>query len=391
MQHPDIFHFEQLIFRHVISQPSNKNHSPAEIATIAERIQTERIKLEMRLSDLLCSAEQDLVISRKFRFNHIKLISLSNQVYQVLKEKNRDTDSLAAVALENIVMLLKTGSDLAGNYIDNSVPLSNCYVDTIGGKLRQDFEQLKTALQKDEADDGLIEALSIYFEDISSNRETAFFNKDLDYAQKLLRGLQKTVNDTSADTATKLWRLLVYYNFNKKQVLQYAAAFIRRISKGDDPYMVIQEKLLLLLKHTRQMEENPDFKYLENRASLKAYSIEMIEEELTWFQQHRSNLLTEMANASDNFIIVDSTVRRLNLWAEINVDIGYIPYHTPLQTVKVMTNFIRTLKPGPVSYGSARRKMDGYDPTTVQGLYLWLKKQMEHLEEKYAQQLGPDN
>jgi len=390
MQHPDIFHFEQLILRHVVNLPSDKNLTPAEVTTIEERIQAERIKLEMRLSDLLCSAEPDLVISRKLRFNHIKLVNLSNQVYQILKEKQGNIDGLAAVAMENIITLLKTGSDLAAHYIDNTIPLSNHYVDTLGGKLKQDFEQLKTVLLKDEADHGLIEALSIYFEDINSNNGRVFFNKNLDYAQKLLRGLQKTINDNSADTATKLWRLLVYYNFNKKQVLQYAAAFIRRISKGDDPYMVIQEKLLLLLKHTRQMEENPDFKYLENRASLKAYSIEMIEEELTWFQQHRSNLLTEMANASDNFIIVDSTVRRLNLWAEINVDIGHIPYHTPLQTVKVMTNFIRTLKPGPVSYGSARRKMDGYDSTTVQGLYLWLKKQMDHLEEKYAEQIRSD-
>lgn len=168
------------------------------------------------------------------------------------------------------------------------------------------------------------------------------------------------------------------------QVFNYNAEKVKRLPEAT---IFICKKLHGFLREVKRMEENHVFSYNKDRIPLKTYTIELIEQELTWLQQHRNSLLVEISNANEDFFIVDATVRRLNLWAQINLEIGAIPYHSTSHVIKVMSNYIRTLKPGPTSYESARRKLHKYDPATVKGLHAWLTRQIAHLEKKYGERL----
>jgi hypothetical protein len=390
MPHSEISHLEQLIMRNVLNNDDPAPLKQEDLDAMQECFRAERIKLETQLSQLICSAEDELVINRRIRYYHIRLVKLSNQVYQIIKftptqQKNK---SLAQIALENIDELMQNAEEIAGNYIDHSIALSHNLVNKWSNNLRDNYAQVKLLLDKHKVNKKLIDVLSTFFAELGQTTAVAVYETELMYAEKLLRGLQKMQASEPADQWTiKLWQLMLYWNFNKKQVLDYSADKVKAVAQGNEPYLVLQEKLQSFLKDVKQMEENHLFSYLKDRISLKTYTIDLIEEELTWLQQHRTSLLAEIANADDNFFIVDFTVRRLNLWAQINVEIGTIPYHNTPHVVRVMSNYVRTLKPGPLSYESARRKLDSYDPTTVKGLHLWLNRQLEHLEKKYGEQL----
>ncbi|WP_199119894.1 hypothetical protein [Pedobacter sp. ASV28] len=388
MSHSETSHLEQLVTRHVLTKVDHARFNENNYLTAQERIRNERIKLESQLSELLCSSQDDMIIKRKIRHGHIRLIQLSNQVYDAIKKASRDEQYLLAkMALENINELMQHAEALAANYIDPDIPLSRYIVDDWGNELFADYAAVEQTLKKEEVDSSLIQSLSAFFSKLVEPTEE-MFEKQFRYAEKLLRGLHKMIEREPREEWTfKLWHLMVYLNFNKKDILAYSFAKVKKMGQLNEPYLIVQEKLLTFLKDVRQIEENPTFMYLADRISLKAYTIEQLEEELSWLQQHRNNLLTEIANSDDNYFIVDLTVRKLNLWAQINVELGTIPYHPTNHVVKVMANYIRTLKPGPISYGSARKKLDPYDPTTVKGLHLWLSNQIEHLEKRYSEQL----
>lgn len=390
MPHSEISNIEQLIMRNVLNIDDPVQLKKEDLDTVQERIRTERIKLEIQLSKLICSAEDELVINRRIRYCHIRLVTLSNLVYQSLHQNQttKQEKILAQFALDNIAELMQNAEKIASNYIDQSIALSYNLVNKWSTTLRTSYNLVKPLLYKHNVESFLVDVLDNYFAEIGKNIDIPIFNIELLYAEKLVRGLQK-MQSISPPTqwSIELWHLMIYLNFNKKQVMDYSAVKVREIALGNAPYLVLQEKLLGFLKDMKQMEENHLSAYQKDRVSLKTYIIELLEEELTWLQQHRTSLLTEIANSDEDFFIVDFTVKRLNLWAQINVDLGTIPYHTTPHVIKVMSNYIRTLKPGPISYESARRKLDTYDPTTVKGLHVWLNRQMEHLEKKYGEQL----
>lgn len=388
MQHIETLYFETLISRHVLNE-TNHVLSENDFDTAVGRMREERIKLECALSELLCSTEEEIVINRKVQHAHIRIVQLSNKVYKVLKAEGQDSPkkSIAQAAMDCINELMKSAEPLADRYIDHAIALSHYLVDIWGARLFDEYMLVKGKLSDHQVDHLLMDALNSFFQGIKVP-QGEMYEPTFRYAEKMIRGLKRLVNEGKlADWNRGIWRLMLYLNFNKKQVNEYTAAMVKEISHSNEPYLIVQEKLLTFLKEVRQMEEHLTLKYLKERISLKAHTIELLEEELNWLQQHRTNLLAEIANSDDNYFIVDLTVRKLNLWAKINVEMGAIPYHSTSHVVKVMANYIRTLKPGPISTESARRKVDYFDPSTIKGLHIWLSRQIEHLEKKYPNEL----
>jgi len=387
MSNSETSNLEQLILRHVLTTAAAPLN-PSDFNTVRDRITSERIKLESQLTDLLCSAIDDTVIIRKLRVNHVILVQLSNKIYQVIKADagSGTSNEMAQMALENINELMTTAHTLAYNYIAVDIPLSHYFVHLQGNQLHAEYIQLRLALEP-VVDQEMTRALTRYYDRLI-NPSDELYESDFRYAEKLTRGLQKMMAaEPDANWNIQLWHLMLYFNFNQRDIMAYSEAKVRGIALSNEPYLMLQEKLLTFLKEVKQVEENPIFKYQKERISLKAYVIDLLEQELNWLQQQRTNLLAEIANSDDNYIIIDLSVRRLNLWAQINVEMGTIPYHSTPHVVKVMSNYVRTLKPGPISYESARRKMDAYDATTVKGLHNWLSAQLTHLEKKYSEQL----
>lgn len=381
---------EQLVSRHILSKTNPVPLSQTDLLTVTERIRNERIKLESQLAELLCSSQDDMIIRRKLRLSHVRLVQLSNNVYEILKQADQEEvdHPLAKMAMDNINGLMRYAETLAIGYIDTEIPLSHYLVNEWGNRLFNDYSSLESTLKREAVDDVLLQTLSSFYESYHSP-VGEMLESQFTYAEKLLRGIHKMIlREPVQEWSLKLWELMVYFNFNKKDILAHGAARVRKMGQAHEPYLLVQEKLLTCLKDVRQLEEHPTHMYQRDRISVKAHAITQLEEELQWLQQHRTNLLAEIANSDDNYFIVDLTVRKLNLWAQINVEMGSIPYHSTPHVVKVMANYVRTLKPGPISYESARRKLDAYDPTTVKGLHSWLSRQVAYLEKKFPEQLN---
>lgn len=380
---------EQLVSRHILTREGQLQLSDSDLQTASARIRNERIRLENVLTQILCSNETDTVIQRRIRHNHIRLVQLSNNVYDTIRvaSENNGDHRLATITLDEINHLMHTAELMASNYIDVTIPLTHFVATQWATELLESYSGLGQSLTEQRVDPQLLNGLdSLVHNFATADRE--IMEAEFRYAEKLIRGVGKMIEKESKEEWNAgLLRLMVYFNFNKRETMAYLSEKIKGIGMMAEPFMLIQERLVTYLKDIKQMEENLSYAYLRDRPSLKSYAIELIEEELACLQQHRTNLLAEISNADNAYFIVDLTVRKLNLWVQINVEMGTIPYHSTSHVVKVMSQYVRTLKPGPISYESARRKLDNYDPTTVKGLHQWLTRQVAHLEKKYSEQL----
>lgn len=389
MSNAETSNLEQLVSRHILTRESQQQLSDSDLQTASARIRNERIRLENVLTQILCSNETDMVIQRKIRHNHIRLVQLSNNIYDTIRiaQESNGEHRLASITLDEINHLMHTAELMASNYIDVTIPLAHFVVAQWKAELLESYSGFEQLLREQLVDPQLLNALdSLMHSFETANREIT--EAQFRYAEKLLRGVGKMIaNEPKEMWDARLLRLMVYFNFNKRETMSYLSEKIKAMGMVAEPFLLIQERLVTFLKEIKQMEENLSYIYLRDRPSLKSYAIELIEEELACMQQHRTNLLTEISNGDNAYFIVDLTVRKLNLWVQINVEMGTIPYHSTPHVVKVMSQYVRTLKPGPISYESARRKLDNYDPTTVKGLHQWLTRQIAHLEKKYSEQL----
>jgi hypothetical protein len=389
MPHSETYHVEQLIARHVLSDAEHTLDNDHNFQTITGRLRNERIKLESLLEQLLCSSFEEAIIKRKFQYTYDRLLILSDKLYAALKVLDVQSRkyTLGVMAMDHINALMRYAERFAERYIDEQYPLSDHMHQQLAEPLLEDFERLQEQLLAAEVDGRFIQAFATFFAVFAAPREK-MFAAQFRYAQKLLRGLHRAMDDKPVDDwLPGIWRLMCYLNFNKIEMIDYATALVKDLAEMDARYLVVQDRLYSFLRDVKQMEEHLELAYQRDRISLKAYMVELLQEEISLLQQHRSNIQTEIANADDNYFVIDLSVKRLNLWAKINVELGTIPYHTTSHVVRVMSNYVRTLKPGAISANSAVRKLEDFDPTTVKGLHLWLTRQLEHLEKKYAEQL----
>jgi hypothetical protein len=326
----------------------------------------------------------------QLRFYGNWIISLSDQIYHSFPSVE-DLEAPAASlwskadALRQILRVLDAALMMLKDYgkpiFDEGLKMPDYMLAAKSKILAGQYTVVHESLKDRGLPDVMLEILSDFYNNFSLAKDGKFSFKQVNYAFKLLRGLRKT--RPHEDPACMISGLLVYLNFNKVSLLDFCKQWMKQIISGAEDHQQLHTKLTELKKEVYVQEQNPHWSYDPEHVSLKDHLNILLEAEII----HLENLLEKQyaqRNIQNNdYFIMDTTVKQLDLWADINVKLGLIPHHSALQVIKVITRYIRTPKSGIIPYDSARKKLAEIDDATVKGLHNSLSLQKHYLEKEY--------
>jgi hypothetical protein len=391
-------HFESFIEQFLLDHHKTSTFSAERYHQVMLTVSAEKAHLKNALDDLLFSDCDDQYIFRSLRIYQQRLIAQSNHVYRHMGDllwgtlkvepKNNSIEHIYLQTAMFIDELLQSATIFRKDYFDPQINIANYNLDLQGISMQKCFEGYIRRLKKYKVPITIIDVLREFFLEFDSRTGNSFTFHQMEYAAKLLRGVEKMMKrEESAAWPQKIWQLLVYLNFNKERILQYSKQRIFEIAIVNKSYYDAHAALTLMLKELRPAEVNPNWAYEADHISLKTYNENQLEEELDYLQKHEEEQLIQLQGKDDRFFILDTTVKQLNLWAVLNVELKRIPHHSPLHVVKVVTSYIRTLNARAISYDSARKKLTDFDATTIKGLHDHLIQQVRLLESKFGHML----
>jgi len=358
--------------------------SPTTMVTILRY----RQRLETRLTACINSTEYNP--THQLRFFAHQAIQLSDRIYQSFSEAQKQK-ALAihhyspagalSETLQTLDALLSLLKDYGKIYFDDTLKVPDYLLRSTSDRLKQQFDVVGVALKNKGLPVSLHDILYDYFNGFGTRGEKVFSFRDLRYAHKLLRGLQRT--RPHEDPACMISGLLVYLNFNKVSLLDFCKAWMKNLVDQAESFHQLLAKLTDLRKEVFVQEENKHWSYDHEHISLKEHLMVLLDAELIHLEnvQEKQQHLDALQN--NEYFIMDTTVKQLDLWADINVKLKIIPHHSALQVIKVVTRYVRTPKSGVIAYDSARKKLSEIDDATIKGLHNSLSLQKAHLENEY--------
>jgi hypothetical protein len=326
----------------------------------------------------------------QLRFYGNWIISLSDQIFHSIPSVE-DIEAPAASlwskadALRQILRVLDAALMMLKDYgkpiFDEDLKMPDYMLTSKSKILAGQFTMVYESLKNRGLPGAMLDILSDYFNGFSFLQEKKFSFRDVNYAFKLLRGLRRT--RPHEDPACMISGLLVYLNFNKVSLLDFCKEWMKQIIAQSEGYEQLHGRLTELKKEVFVQEQNPHWSYDHEHISLKDHLSILVDAEIIHLENLREKQQHNDTLENNDFFIMDTTVKQLDLWADINVKLKRIPHHTALQVIKVMAKFVRTPKSGVISYDSARKKLSEIDDATVKGLHHSLSLQKNYLEKQY--------
>ncbi|CAL1519145.1 hypothetical protein [Chitinophaga sp. MM2321] len=352
-----------------------------------DQIELEKKILMEAVYDLLFAHQDDPFVTRVLKVYHIRLTAISNHAYEDIREEMsqgnspKKPDSLFAIKLYvllSIDQLLEAAFAILPVQSELIAPEYN--VDVTGRELLEAFHKVSRRLKRNMVPPSIIKILQDFFGEIDSSRAVAFNYRQLEYAQKVSRGIHKMLRRDPVGTwPDKIWQMLIHMNFNRESAQQYSKQHMYTKAISDKPANISLIELELLRKDIEGIDVDENWAYDPGHYPLKRYILDIIGEEVHWTEKNILELEKEIVRQNKNYFLMDITERQLNLLALINLKLNKIPYHSHRHVLKVLSIFIRPIRNVPMSFRSVSKKSVGSDKSTVRGLYAYLMSMVEYI------------
>ena len=271
----------------------------------------------------LFSKKQNGYVGRICKLYFNRLTALSNKAYRKIDVQNPEkiNSNNKLIYLNTVICiddLQKSAMVVARDYLNSRLNASDYTVNSQGKIFMEAYVDIEGLFKQNHVPANLIDIFHDFFQEFSSTYPKAFNYKRIEYAAKLLRGLQRVIqNEDKINWGEKIWKLVIYLNFNKERIFQYAKQQVYTKAIHGKSLPEIIDSLSLLLKDLKPAEVNQHLSYETNHISLKMYYENLIIEEIHW---SKSTLLLH-----SKVIQLVTTLEEVHLWAILNIELNRIP------------------------------------------------------------------
>lgn len=215
--------------------------------------------------------------------------------------------------------------------------------------------------------------------------------RQLDFLLKTIGAVEHCLDTIPGnDIDLELLKIFISRNFNSIQVYAWFLKYIERITFADNSFQDQKQRLLYLLKVTKQVRIGDKGCFDPKVQSLQTSIVESLDAEIRYLEDKHQLFLQEFKSTNPEdpskfYFTVMSTLGELMFLFRLMLEVGFVETKFNSYLYEFVSNHIRTKNTENISKKSQRNLFNNkpFPDRVVQNVRLWLTKMTNHLDLYY--------
>ena len=350
----------ELLVREIIGLATTKTIIEEEFEVLRQAVLVEAKRIENSLQEQFLSADKETILRKFFRYHATSLVSILDDIPDSSRVLEADTMNSFAISfvystVENLLSFIR---NLVPQYWMEGIVAPKRFSESILTEIEGSTENLLFTLSKSGIDDKTRELIVLTFQ---------MQPKNISYERLLfLQLLQSELSriewsDSNPERVKQRFiDTLIKLNFNEPSFVGYYSEHVTDALKGCETLVDRIDQLGYLFKLMNQAYVRPGIIYNPSMAGIKEQLLELLANELDYYQLKRQLNLTaskgDLLIKNDFKLIFDMSVANLAFLFKLFIETGIIQNKNASEVIRFLTKFVKTKKSETVSYESFRIK-----------------------------------